>query len=137
LRGRAALCAEAPRVLKFGVVGLAATAVHVVTAFVSLPRLGSPFMANLIGFLAAFCVSYTGQALWTFDLREGHRRAAGRFFVVAFGSFLFSTLVLGGARASGFLPNWASLLLAIAVVPGCTFVASRLWVFKPDDKFTP
>jgi putative flippase GtrA len=121
---------EAPRVLKFGAVGIVATAIHTTVALVALPIAGSPFLANLAGFLTAFVFSFLGQALWTFRLTRGRRAAAVRFFAVSGGSFLFSNLVLGAAKASGLLPNWASLLIAIAVIPPCNYVASRLWAFR-------
>ena len=122
--------AEAPRVLKFGVVGIAATAIHTAVAFATLPFVGSPFLANLAGFLTAFVFSFLGQALWTFNVTRGRRAAALRFFMVSGGNFLLSNVVLGAAKASGLVPNWVALLIAIAVIPPCNYVASRLWAFR-------
>lgn len=125
------LWAELNRILRFGMVGIVATAIHTGVALAMLPTVGSLFLANLVGFLVAFVFSFLGQALWTFQIRVGRRAAAMRFFVVSGGSFLFSNLVLTAAKASGILPDWAALVVAIAVIPVCNFIAARLWAFRP------
>jgi putative flippase GtrA len=122
-----------PVLMKFGVVGVLATLVHVSVALAALSVLHQPLLANLCGFLAAFGVSFLGHAIWTFQLAEGRWRAARRFFVVSGCSFLFSTVVLAACVASGLLPPPVSLLVSIVVIPICNYVAARVWAFaKPS-----
>jgi putative flippase GtrA len=126
----ALLRAEAFRLAKFGVVGVFATAIHTSVALLVLHRGFSPFAANVTGFLTAFGFSFLGQSLWTFGMRTRRKRAAVRFFVVAVSSFLFSNVALGAAKASGLLPDWLSLLIAIGVIPISNFLLGRLWAFR-------
>lgn len=115
--------------LRFGLVGVLATAVHTGVALTALSLLHRPLLSNLFGFLAAFVVSFLGHCLWTFKIEAGRWRAARRFFVVSGCSFLFSTVVLAACVASGLLPAFVSLLISIVVIPVCNYVAARLWAF--------
>ncbi len=116
----------------FVIVGCAAAATHwlVVVACVALGQL-APLVANVVGWLVAFCVSFTGHYRLTF--RHQHAplaRAAFRFFLVS---------------ALGFAVNEASyavllrttairydILLAIVLVgiAGMTFILGRFWAFR-------
>lgn len=122
---------EVVRMAKFGVVGVAATGVHAGVALLALPHVASPFAANVAGFLPAFVVSFLGQALWTFGIRTGRGAAALRFFVIAASAFLVSNVVLGALERSGLLADWLALLIAIAIIPVCNFIAARFWAFRP------
>lgn len=124
------LHAEAGRILRFGLVGLAATATHAGVALGVLALSTPALIANLAGFLAAFVVSFAGHAGWTFRLASGRKRAAARFFLVSGASFLFSGVTLASLQASGRMPAWTNLLIAVAVVPACNFLAARFWAFR-------
>lgn len=111
--------------------GCLAAAVHwgVVVALVDGAH-WHPLRANVIGWLVAFTVSFTGHDRLTF---RGHGvapgRAAARFFVVSAGAF--------GANEAAYalLLHWsglrydlalAAVLLAVAVL---TYLMSRHWAF--------
>ena len=58
-----------PRLVKFGLIGIGVTAVHVILA-ASLVELllAGPAMANGIAFIIAACVSFIANARFTFRL---------------------------------------------------------------------
>lgn len=68
---------------RFGLVGLLSTAVHIaiVWLLLALASVG-PILANTLAFLTAFCISFTGNYLWTFRSPGNPRRAAFRFLLL-------------------------------------------------------
>lgn len=119
----------------FIAVGCAAAAVHwgVVVALVS--RWGwQPLVANVLGWLLAFTVSFAGHHLLTF---QGHgaalRRAAARFFIVSAGGFAVNEAVYAmllawtGQRYDLVL---AVVLIAVAVF---TYLLGRHWAFLRNE----
>ena len=123
---------SAPRVAWFILVGCVAAAVHlgVVVVLVSglqLPPLG----ANVVGWLVAFCFSFSGHSLLTFRaLHAPLRRAAARFFAVSLAGFAANEM------AYALLLHWTGLrydlllalvLVAVAVM---TYLLSLRWAFQ-------
>jgi putative flippase GtrA len=54
---------------RFGLVGITATAVHMLAVSVLLSETQLPtLLANACAFLVAFCVSFAGNYVWTFQL---------------------------------------------------------------------
>ena len=123
--------AEAFTAARFGVVGVAATAVHMSIAWLLI--VGAevrPMGANLVAFLCAFSVSFSGQYFWTFGARGDRRRAIRRFFLVSALAFLLNNVVLAGLLKAGTLaPIWA-VIFAACVIPAITYTSSRLWAFR-------
>jgi len=115
----------------FVVVGCAAAAVHwsVATALVALGG-WAPLQANVVGWLVALGVSFTGHHQLSF---RGHGnpigRAGLRFFSLSAGGFLVNE------TAYALLLHWTSvrydLLLAgvLVGVAGTTYLLSRHWAF--------
>jgi len=63
--------AEAARLLRFAVVGIAATATHHAIALVLVAAAGLPApLAHLSGFRGAVPVSFLGHCRWTFRSRD-------------------------------------------------------------------
>jgi putative flippase GtrA len=119
------------QVVRFGVVGVTATATHVgiVLALVETGLL-TPFWANVVAFSAALFVSYLGNHKWTFELQGGHRRHFPRFITVAIlglavnqGIFHVVVGVLQGDYR-------IALAIVVTVVPAITFVLNRFWAFR-------
>lgn len=119
------------QLLRFGVVGVSAMAVHMASA-VALVELGlAPLLANVIAFLLAFQVSYFGHRLWTFDARaQAHGQTLPRFFAVALSSFAVNEGLFALLLAYTPLPYWLSLGMVLLAVAAGTFVLSRQWAFK-------
>lgn len=119
------------QIVRFGIVGVGATLVHLVVAWLAEGMVGlAPLVANAVGFLVAFGVSYLGHFYWTFGQRDGHRGKLPRFLIVAGTGYALSNLVIvvvmdvfGGSFE-------AALLGILVAVPTTTFALSRLWAFR-------
>jgi putative flippase GtrA len=120
------------RVLRFGIVGVAATAVHVGTVVV-LVESGlqpNPLLANLIAFSLAVFVSYFGHNLWTFRARERNLPQFLRFLVTTVVALGLNQLILYIVVR---LLHWdyrIGLLLVTVLVPLFVYTLARLWVFR-------
>lgn len=132
------LTQEAGAAGRFLIVGLLATATHAAVALLALEGLGlGPYLSNIIGFVTAFALSFTGHHFWSF----AHTREAGqtrsrmiRFLVVALAGFALNSGVLTGWLQLTDWPRSIGLLFSIAVVPVLSFLSARLWAFRtPPD----
>lgn len=128
LRGLAAR--EAGNVARFGLVGLSATGVHAVVAYLLLWALDWPVLVvNTAAFLVAVGWSYVGHAYVTF----GQRRVAARQFAAFFASAILVYLVLSvtiiASQALGFSEE-LSLMIAIVLAAAASFLINRLAVFS-------
>lgn len=118
-------------VARFGLVGLAATGMHMLALHFLCSRTALPILAaNTLAFLLAFGISFSGHYLWTFRAPGTPLRAAVRFFVIAGIAFLLNTLTLVVVNASGLLAPFHASLVAVFVIPPTTYIASRLWAFQ-------
>ncbi len=114
----------------FAAVGLLAAAVHL-AVFHRLHQSFRPEWANLMGFLVAFGVSFTGHRCLSFKgSTTPVHQSLWRFFLIALAglatnelSFMFLLYTLGWAV-------WPALLLAIALAAAQTFILSRCWAFR-------
>lgn len=135
---RAVLPKSHDRVLKevltaarFGVVGIAATSLHIGVVWSLLSHTTLPtLLANLIAFLCAFGLSFTGNYIWTFSAPGSPSRAMRRFFLISLAAFMANSSLLTAILASGWLSPRLAAVASAAVVPGITFLASRLWGFR-------
>ncbi|MEO7854106.1 MAG: GtrA family protein [Rubrivivax sp.] len=115
----------------FVTVGCGAAAVHwgVVVWLVSHAT-WRPLLANGVGWLVAFCVSFAGHHLLTF---RGHGArpgwAAARFFMVSTGGFAVNQAAY--ALLLGWTHQRYDLLLAVVLlaVAAGTYLLGRHWVF--------
>ena len=118
-------------VSRFGLIGVAATVTHLVVAFALLKVSRLPVLgANLVAFLIAFGVSFSGNYFWTFRARGGIRSAVGRYLLIASTAFLINNVVLVALIRDDRLSPFAATAVAALVVPCFTFLASRFWGFK-------
>jgi len=114
----------------FGLVGASAAAVHLLV-FEATRHAIAPEWANLVGFLVAFGVSFAGHRWLSFKgTRTGLQQSLLRFAVTAVAGFatneLFFVLAL---RVVGW-PVWPSLVLALLLASGQTFLLGRWWAFR-------
>lgn len=120
---------------RFGLVGIAATSVHIVVVWLVLNQAGSNlFSANTLAFAIAFGISFLGNYIWTFRSPGSPRRAMFRFFLISGSAFLVNTLILTFLVHGGWFSPMMSAIFSAAVVPAITFFASRLWGFKYNGK---
>jgi putative flippase GtrA len=115
----------------FVAVGCAAAAVHLAVVVLLVSGLGQwPLLANVVGWLVAFVVSFSGHWLLTFAHRSAPWwRAARRFFAVSLAGFAVNE------TSYAVLLRWspwrydvllALVLLGVAVV---TYLLSSRWAF--------
>lgn len=116
----------------FVIVGCAAAATHWVVAVLCVAGLAiSPLIANVVGWLVAFGVSFAGHYRLTF--RPQHApliRAARRFFVVSALGFAInesSYAVLLNITSIRYDVLLAGVLIGVA---GLTFILGRFWAFR-------
>ncbi len=116
----------------FVAVGCCAAATHwlVVVAVVSASGL-TPLTANVVGWLAAFCVSFTGHYHLTFKLQRAPlARAARRFFAVSALGFGVNELVYAWLLHVTTLRYDVLLALILIAIAGMTFILGRFWAFR-------
>lgn len=116
----------------FGVVGVSAMLLHFgAVAWVLVPLGIAPLLANVLGFLIAFQLSYWGHRLQTFRAAHiPHRQALPRFFGVACLSFLVNEAMYALLLRFTPLEYRAALLLVLVAVAVLTFALSKLWAFR-------
>ena len=112
---------------KYGFFGVIATLVHLLSAWTIIYFFAaSVFVANTFAFFTAFIFSYIFQTLYVFNTTF-HFKKFIKFFLVQFGTFLFSYL------ASDMFPiqnSYLHTLLIVAIMPLITFVIHKFWTFK-------
>ncbi len=120
------------QVMRFGLVGLTALSVHLLSVMVLVKTWGiSPLGANFLGFLLAFQVSYWGHYKWTFVADHvSHKRASLRFFILAGSTFGINELLYAGLLKTTELPYDVALLMVLIVISVSTFVLSKFWAFR-------
>lgn len=120
----------------FIAVGIAAAFTHlaVVAAAVELAAL-RPLIANVIGFSAAFFVSFGGHSRFTFPIdRERFAAARLRFFAVALTGFALNQTAYAQALAITGPDYYLSALAAVLLgVAAATFLLSKLWAFAQPE----
>lgn len=123
---------HAQRGFRFFVVGTAAAATHYVVGLVAYTFFGAgPGLANVLGYLAGFPVSYGGHRSWTFNsTREPHRVALPRYLLVQLSSFTANQVLLLLAVRFLPLPFWFLLGAVLVIVAVSTYVLSKIWVFR-------
>jgi putative flippase GtrA len=118
----------------FGLVGFSAMIVHfyaVVAIFIPLNI--QPLIANTLGFLIAFIVSYLGHTHLTFhDPNNQHKtiKSLLRFLGVAIFGFLINQLIFYIMLSFTQLGINVSLAITLILVSGSTYLLSKFWVFK-------
>ena len=117
--------------LKFSVVGVTATILHLLVALFLMGYYDFyPVIANFGAFLCAFVVSFLGNFHWTFRVDTSQRVALVKFFSVTMIAFVINNLLLIVLLNVANLPKQWVVVIAAMVIPFVTFISSRLWVFK-------
>jgi putative flippase GtrA len=122
--------AHAFRALRFGLVGVVATATHMVVS-ISLLKLAefSPVLANMTAFCVAFSVSLIGHTLFTFRSRLS--LAIGvRFSVVALLSLMVSTLTVWMMSRVPFVSPTIATLSGAFCAPVVSYLFNSLWTYR-------
>jgi len=124
-----------PRVIWFLAVGCMAALTHlgVVMALVSYSGL-APLVANIIGWLIAFCVSFGGHYSATFrDQNAPKLRSSMRFFVISAAGFAINECAYAVLLHGNWLPYDAALAVILLAVSSITYLLSRHWAFRGTE----
>ncbi|MCV2358109.1 GtrA family protein [Paucibacter sp. TC2R-5] len=122
----------------FGLVGAAAAAVHlsVVWLLVSQWQLAA-LVANVLGFVLAFGVSFVGHHRLSFGAQQARAsQALPRFALVALLGFAANELLYALLLAAG-LDYRLALFLVLLAVAAMTWLLSRFWAFRTTRTPTP
>ncbi len=116
----------------FLLIGSSAAAVHwlVVVMAVELGQLRAS-LANLVGWMIAFFVSFTGH--YTLTFRHQHkilRTAIWRFWCVSAAGFLVNQFALISLLKHTRLPYYVLLALILIGIAVMSFLLSRYWAFR-------
>lgn len=88
-------------------------------------------LANALGFLIAFFVSFAGHRLLSFkDAGTSVATSLGRFAVTALAGFASNELVFMLLLRGLGWPALLALFVALLFAAGQTFVFSRFWAFR-------
>lgn len=118
-------------VIRFGIVGLSATFIHLGIAIL-LANISdiNLFIINTIAFLCAFIVSFCGHYFWTFKSSAPKLSSFIKFFAVAFAGLCASQAMLGALIFIGITNVILKLMISILIIPIVTYVIGKLWAFK-------
>lgn len=126
------LISETGRIVRFGVVGIAATAVYASSTFVAVGILHlSPVRSSIIGQLVATGVSYFGHTLYSFGLKLDHRTYFWRFLLIAAITFIVNGAVTWLMAEALGLSYRATIAIVTILIPIVNYVCNRFWVFLP------
>lgn len=121
--------------VRFGLIGVLATGVHLVTGITLIALGAAALIANVGAFLTAFGFSFVGHHHFSF---RGHglsaRKSLSRFAGVALIGFAINETVLAGLlRLIPDMPAPA-LVISTGTAAVSTYALSALWAFRrPPD----
>lgn len=120
----------------FVAVGCAAALTHWCVAIGCVKLTGAaPLLANFVGWLVAFVVSFAGHFHLTFRHALQSWHIAGlRFLAVSALGFAVNEAAYAWLLAATGMRYDILLALILIAVAGMTFVLSRLWAFRRNDR---
>jgi len=121
------------RIRRFALVGVAATTVHALIAFVAIRFLAaSPVLGNAVAFVVATAFSYAAQTVWTFEHRPSPGNI-GKFGIVVAAGFVCTIAVSGAVDRMGY-PYWAGIAAVVVLVPAMTFLLHNFWTYSESGR---
>lgn len=118
---------------KFGLVGIAATGVHLAIGLVLIDAGWHPLVANIVAFITAFCISFVGHFGCSFaDQRPDPRTAFRRFAFVAFGGFAVNETILSVLIFTKATGDPFALAVATLSAAAVTYLLSKHWAFSAN-----
>lgn len=123
------------QMIKFGVAGLTATAIHTCTLLFLVEKLGmEPVLASIPAFLMALLISFLINHHWTFTATGGYGRHFPRYVVVSAAGLVLNILIMYGAVALMKMSYLVGLTLVILTVPPASYTLQRYWTFRSMPK---
>ncbi|MDD1782057.1 GtrA family protein [Enterovibrio sp. ZSDZ35] len=119
------------RIVRFALTGGLATLTHVVAAFAMIHFFTTPvFVANVVGFVCAFFLSYFLQSTFVFKQRLSLNNAF-RFFIVQFSALLISQLISEAFQGAS---PYLRVLIVVVLIPLVTYIIHKVWTFSEPAK---
>jgi putative flippase GtrA len=117
------------QLMRFGGVGILATLVHTLLALTLIKGFAfTATEANISAFFVATLVSYTLNALWSFE--KGIATGSFmRFIIVGLISLAVIVWVSELIEKSGYPPE-LSVLIVACIIPVINFIIHKFWTFK-------
>jgi putative flippase GtrA len=114
----------------FTAVGTTAAGLNLGVVAGTVPLGLSPLVANVVGFLLAFALSFVGHARWSFPAAgRPVRPALRRFALLSVAGFGLNELCYAGALAWTELDYRVALFVVIASLGIVKLLASKHWAF--------
>ncbi len=114
----------------FLAVGGAASVTHMVVFALAQGHMW-PELANALGFVIAFGVSFAGHRLLSFkDANTSVATSLRRFGITALAGFASNEIMFVALLRGLSLPNLLALVIALVFAAAQTFVLSRYWAFR-------
>ena len=127
---------ERLRLMRFGLIGASAAAIHYFSAILLVELAGlPPLHANIGAFAIAFWCSYFGHRHWTFADRRGGNGVAVfvRFLITALFGFVLNQWLFYLLLTYLNLPYFVSLAIVMVIVAASTYLLSRLWACRAEQ----
>lgn len=122
---------EIPFLSRFAFVGIVASAIHVVCAWLFLEKYNIPVLwANFYSFLIAFLFSFSGHYFFTFLVKKNWLSVIVKFFLISFTAFFINNTTLIYILSLNLINEFFSIMISMLVIPLATYVLSRFWVFN-------
>lgn len=116
--------------MSFGAIGTAATLTHVAIAWFAYSSSNMHAgLANLLGAIAAFVVSFYGNRSLTFKSSRPVLSSVWRYMFISLVSYLLATAIMLTIETLG-LPTYLFACLVILTVPPITFILAKFWAFS-------
>lgn len=118
-------------VIKFGLIGLCATLVHATVGYILASEAQmSAHVANFIGFLSAWSVSFFGHSHLTFRNHQQGKGAFYRFIIHSAVMYTLSLLVAHYVQSEFTLGEEFIPAIAAVSIPMISLVSTKIFVFR-------
>lgn len=123
------------QMVKFGFVGLSATAIHAAMLLFLVEKWGvGPVLASVPAFLTALVTSFLINHHWTFMAQGTYGRYFSRYAAVSVAGLILNIGIMYGIVSLMHQSYIAGLGVVILVVPAVSFVFQRCWTFSGPDQ---
>ena len=119
---------ELVAIIRFVMVGVAATLVYLGISLILLGWGLAPQLTNLVGFVLGTATSYFGHYFFTYRSCDSHLRLGARFFLVTAGLAMLCAGLHELTLLSGASPRLAALFVTVAYPP-LSFGLNHFWAF--------
>lgn len=117
------------RVLRFGVTGCLATAIHVCIAYAWMQlESASSAIANALAYAVATFFTYFTHTLWSFSSRL-QTQSLLKFLTVTLAGLAISAGLASYVARCGY-PYGYGIVLVVGVIPPLNFLAHHFWTYR-------